>query len=386
MYTTYSRLLALPLVVCGVALDLTAKKPKPAYFHAVTLADGAQFVVRLEDPNLIQEARDIIGGITRDIHISGTIVKAPAAYNSGWSFHLDPGSVDFFSVAAEVCDASTVMVEQDLEKVGGAFLPGARWCPWSSRLVGELKAPSNPILTVVSAASLSEVAISPTSLASVMGEDLTNTTESAQGSELPTKLAGVQVEFRRSGSSQNLKAPLLLASPERINFTVPADVRAGLYTIRLIRDNEPDLQTATRVENVAPGVFFGKAEDIKYAAASLLRLRADGSRSEESLLSVDQAGNYAPVPVDFGSGGDRLYLSLYGSGIGTSPVSVRVGSVEMAVLYSGPQGSVPGLDQINIELSQSLSSLKEADVIVAANNSDGQSMKSVPVKLLLQHK
>src|SRR5688572_29520996 len=115
MYTTCSHLLALPLIVCGVALDLTAKNPKPAYFHAVTLADGAQFVVRLEDPNLIKEARDIIGGIARDSHISGTIVKAPAAYNSGWSFHLDPDSVDFFSVAAEVCDASTVMVEQDLE-------------------------------------------------------------------------------------------------------------------------------------------------------------------------------------------------------------------------------------------------------------------------------
>ena len=57
-----------------------------------------------------------------------------------------------------------------------------------------------------------------------MGEDLTNTTESAQGSELPTKLAGVQVEFRRSGMS-NLKAPLLLASPERINFTVPQTFR-----------------------------------------------------------------------------------------------------------------------------------------------------------------
>ena len=373
------------LFVSSFAVQLVAAevRQKPAYFYVTTLADGATFMMRLEDPKLIREAREILSGKqTRDVHVSGMVVKAPAGYNGVWSFHLDPDSVDFFSLAAEVCDAATVMVEKDLEKVGGSFLPGARWCPWSSRIVGELRSLPEPIVTVVSTASQSEVAISPSSLASILGEDLTDTTESAQGDELPTKLAGVEVEFRRAGSSQRRKAPLLLASPEQINFTVPADT-AGRYA-SLIRDDERDLEAATRVETVAPGVFFAETTEGRYAAATLLRVGSDGSRSEESLLSVDAEGNYVPVAVDFGSAQDRLYLSLYGSGIGSSKVSVRVGSQDAPVLYSGPQGMLEGLDQINIELPRSLASRSGADITVSAKNDDGQTLQSAPVKVMFK--
>jgi hypothetical protein len=39
----------------------------------------------------------------------------------------------FFSPA--VCDAATSY----LAEVGGAFLPGRRWCPWSWRVIAEVK-------------------------------------------------------------------------------------------------------------------------------------------------------------------------------------------------------------------------------------------------------
>jgi hypothetical protein len=37
-------------------------------------------------------------------------------------------------VMMEVCDASMTYVEDHLDEVGGAFLPGAQWCPWDSKL------------------------------------------------------------------------------------------------------------------------------------------------------------------------------------------------------------------------------------------------------------
>src|SRR5262249_15952677 len=63
------------------------------------------FVIKLTDPGKIQKARDILSGKeTNARHVSGVIVKQPACYNTPWSFHLDPQSIEFFQSAIEVCD------------------------------------------------------------------------------------------------------------------------------------------------------------------------------------------------------------------------------------------------------------------------------------------
>lgn len=63
-----------------------------------------------------------------------------ASYNPGWDFQYDPDTVSFFAIAIEVCDATTNYVNDYLDEVGGAFLPGLFWCPWSSKLTKEIKA------------------------------------------------------------------------------------------------------------------------------------------------------------------------------------------------------------------------------------------------------
>lgn len=71
------------------------------------------------------------------------VTRSPrwAPYNPRWSFHCDPATVGFFDVAIEVCDATLPYVEDHLDEAGGAFLPGAYWCPWSSKLTREVPAP-----------------------------------------------------------------------------------------------------------------------------------------------------------------------------------------------------------------------------------------------------
>jgi hypothetical protein len=71
----------------------------------------------------------------------GRIVKRPADYNPGWSFHINPDTISFFDFAIEVCDASPSYVEDHLDEACGAFLPGCYWCPWSSRLKEEITSP-----------------------------------------------------------------------------------------------------------------------------------------------------------------------------------------------------------------------------------------------------
>ncbi|MDX8355658.1 hypothetical protein [Cognatiyoonia sp. IB215182] len=110
----------------------------PAYFEMIDI-DEKPFVIKLVGEDQIRVARRILAGEEKErIHIQGTIIPSTASYNPGWSYHLDPTSIDFFAFAVEVCDAASTYVEENLADIGGAFLPGNHWCPWSSELKSEL--------------------------------------------------------------------------------------------------------------------------------------------------------------------------------------------------------------------------------------------------------
>lgn len=111
----------------------------PAHFQFTDAHEKARFVIELRNPDLIEHARRVLSGDeTELVHVKGTIIKETAPYNPDWSYHLDPTTIEFFSNAIEVCDASICFVEENLPDVGGSTLPGSHWCPWSSRLVTEL--------------------------------------------------------------------------------------------------------------------------------------------------------------------------------------------------------------------------------------------------------
>jgi uncharacterized protein (TIGR03437 family) len=75
------------------------------------------------------------------------------------------------------------------------------------------------------------------------------------------------------------------------------------------------------------------------------------------VYSMDPSGAISPSPLNMGSSGGQVYLILYGTGIaaaGTSNTQVTVNGANATVLYAGPQGGSPGLDQVNILLPASL--------------------------------
>ena len=116
----------------------SASRAAAVYFEMQTI-DRQPFVFQLTDPRKIEHARRILSGEEQHaIHVVGRIVKRPAPYNPRWSFHYDPNTIDFFSHAIEVCDATVSYVEEHLDEACGAFLPGCVFCPWTSRLVREI--------------------------------------------------------------------------------------------------------------------------------------------------------------------------------------------------------------------------------------------------------
>ncbi|WP_406284167.1 hemopexin repeat-containing protein [Embleya sp. NBC_00896] len=110
-----------------------------AYFAFQNRPEPGEFVIKLTDPAKIDHARKILlGQETQRVHVHGRIIKRPEPYNPGWSFHLDPATIDFFDMAIEVCDAGIQYTEDHLDEACGAFLPGCHWCPWGSTLVREV--------------------------------------------------------------------------------------------------------------------------------------------------------------------------------------------------------------------------------------------------------
>jgi hypothetical protein len=111
-----------------------------AYFKVAGPTEADTFVIALNNPATIAEARAIASGEEQSkVHVTGLVVTGAVPYNAPWSFHLHPASISFFEMSIEVCDAATTYVEEHLDEVGGAFLPGRRWCPWSSRVIEEIE-------------------------------------------------------------------------------------------------------------------------------------------------------------------------------------------------------------------------------------------------------
>jgi uncharacterized protein (TIGR03437 family) len=112
----------------------------------------------------------------------------------------------------------------------------------------------------------------------------------------------------------------------------------------------------------------------------ILRVRADGSRQYEPVAQYNDAERrWVPIPIDLGPETDRIILSLFGTGWRqiSSMADVTVELIPVvdrnapgnpvrrpAIQYAGRQPTIPGLDQINLELPRDLVGKGETSVAV----------------------
>jgi hypothetical protein len=92
------------------------------------------FRVRIEDPDLIAQARRILAGEEPQKIVTGQLAAGDGGFNDPWSWHILPGTVGFAEAAIELCDGKPSFVEDDLtywlNTVG-------TYCPWSAQIIAE---------------------------------------------------------------------------------------------------------------------------------------------------------------------------------------------------------------------------------------------------------
>ncbi len=204
---------------------------------------------------------------------------------------------------------------------------------------------------VLNAASYAGPGIAAGSLATFFGQNLADATATADRLPLPMELAGTRLSVTDEGGRE-MSAPLIFVSPTQINFVAPP-VANGVAEIRVVRNGETSDSARTAIETAAPGVFTAGGSGSGWAAAIVVRISPDGTQAWTPVARC-AADRCEPVPIERPASGERLVLSLFGTGIRgrdtLESLSVTLGGRAATVLAAEPHSEFAGLDQVNVEL------------------------------------
>jgi len=278
----------------------------------------------------------------------GVFNNFPSASSTTFQFSRNPAP-------AATTHSSTGMGSQGMWVNGVVmfnFLDGASYTnsTGADAMVG-----NTPALDAVitSAASFEQGPQAPGSLVSAFPlffSVLATSTASADTADWPTTLGGATVQVRDSAGSSKA-AQISYASPKQINFRMPTGLAAGQGTV-VITAGGKNITSRINIQPVYPNLFLANPQ--ADAAAALLHVRN-------------------------GSSAEQVYLTVYGSGLGSATsATATVGGVAATVSYFGPQGVYPGLDQFNILVPDSVLGTGKVDVIVTI---DGKPSNPVHVTL-----
>lgn len=114
----------------SVAPSPSAAQPSyPAGSVIVTFdVKGEHYRILVVDPDNVAIAQKLLSGQEAPSIPNGLIVRGDPSVNTGWSWHIDPQSLEFADVTAEVCDGKPSYVED-------GTLSGDRFCPWSAKVI-----------------------------------------------------------------------------------------------------------------------------------------------------------------------------------------------------------------------------------------------------------
>lgn len=281
------------------------------------------------------------------------------------------------------------VLDNFLTALDAAGLPGTYWAagewwgdyPLSVQPLGDfaIDRPQTDVLLrhlpadtfrTASAAASYGYAVAPGSLVAGYGSGLAVGSRAATSLPLPVSLLNTEVQITDAAGQVSM-APLLYVSAVQVNYQVPSSAANGRADIKVTSNGSIVATGVLEIRPVAPTLFTADGTGGGIAAAQVQRFKPDGSPPVyEDVAAYDQGqGLFVAAPISFGS--DRLFLVLYGTGFdqasAASGTQVTVGPLMLPALYSGPQPGSVGLDQINVELPNSLAGSGEVTVHVVVD-------------------
>jgi uncharacterized protein (TIGR03437 family) len=211
-------------------------------------------------------------------------------------------------------------------------------------------------LRIVNAASLSSVSVSPGSIITIFGTQLTTSVAAASNVQTPpTTLGGVTVTI--GGST----AALFYISPTQINAVVNAATPSGTENVVVTSGTGTHTGAVTIDANAPPGLFS---------------LFGTGTRDGAILNAITfLLGDFSTRTVN-----SPTFLALFATGLNTgSAPTVTIGGVPVTVTFFGAAPCCAGLQQINVMLPDSLAGAGRVPIVVT---SAAHSSNTVQVVLL----
>ncbi|MBI1760132.1 MAG: hypothetical protein HYR56_01725 [Acidobacteria bacterium] len=239
---------------------------------------------------------------------------------------------------------------------------------------------SAPAVASVSAASYALGTVAAESIVAGFGANLSTATLAANALPLPDTLGGVTVAVKDVVGVERL-APLFFVSPGQINYQVPAGAAIGEGSVTIKQNGNVVAAGLLQIAPVAPGLFTADASGRGLPAATILRVKADGAQSYETVARFDTTTNrYEAVPIDLGAATDQVFLVAFGTGFrqrsAPAAVAATIGGTNAEVLFAGAQGDLIGVDQANLRLPRALAGRGNVDVAVRV---DGKTANPVTV-------
>jgi uncharacterized protein (TIGR03437 family) len=219
----------------------------------------------------------------------------------------------------------------------------------------------------VNAANYSQ-SIAPDAIVATFGAQLTQSTASASSVPLPTSMGGINVTINGA------PAQLLYVSPSQVNYVVPANISAGVATVRVMNAGNEIAYGTVNVDYVSPSIFTFAGTGSGTPAA---QTTFDGV-SFQSVANPDGS----PRALSVGTTARPNFLILYGTGLrrrtSLSGVQVTIGGLPAQVSYLGAHPGLAGLDQANLRLPLELRGRGLVDVVVSV---DGRAANTVRINI-----
>ena len=246
---------------------------------------------------------------------------------------LDQRNITVPSYPDAAGSAVTFSLESDLIASNLGLLPEA-----FRALIYPVTSTNATTPAIVNAASFDATQVARGSIVAAFGSQLSSKVIAANTTPLPLDLNNVRVTVG------NIAAQIVFASPTQVNFVMPAQIGAADKVNFSINNNGLQATGTIKVANVAPGVFTVAGSGTGAATVQCGRLSDDGLSAVLTNPSCD-----------VGNDSDTRFLVIYGTGWrnGTG-LTVAFGDTTLTPSFSGAQGDLAGLDQINVPLATSL--------------------------------